>query len=47
MVLLLDDKISMPFKAKCIFKRAILLLTAGEEVEVLGMTSEDVNTKCL
>ena len=37
----LDDKISVPFKAKCIAIRTISPLEAGEEVEVLGMTSED------
>jgi hypothetical protein len=37
----LDDKISVPFKAKCIAIRTISPLDAGEEVDVLGMTSED------
>ena len=37
----LDDKISVPFKAKCIAIRTSSPLDAGEEVEVLGMTSED------
>jgi len=37
----LDDKISAPFKAKCIAIRTISPLDAGEEVDVLGMTSED------
>ena len=37
----LDDKISTPFKAKCMTKRTISPLEVGEEVEVLGMTSED------
>ena len=37
----LDDHLSMPFKAKCIAKRAISPLEAGEEVEVLGMTAEE------
>ncbi|MFZ4802724.1 MAG: calcium-binding protein [Chlorobium sp.] len=37
----LDDKISVPFKAKCIAIRTISPLDAGEEVEVLGLTSED------
>jgi hypothetical protein len=37
----LDDKISTPLKAKCIAKRTISPLEEGEEVEVLGMTSED------
>jgi hypothetical protein len=31
----------VPFKAKCITKRAISPLEAGEEVEVFGMTSEE------
>jgi len=37
----LDDKISTPFKAKCITERTISPLEVNEEVEVLGMTSED------
>lgn len=34
----LDDKISPPFKGRCIKKRAISPLEANEEVEVLGMS---------
>ena len=37
----LDDKISTPFKAKCITKRTISPLEVGEKVEVLGMLAED------
>jgi hypothetical protein len=37
----LDDKISPPFKAKCIAKRTISPLEIGEEVEVIGMATED------
>ncbi len=37
----LDDHLTLPFKAKCIAKRAISPLEAGEEVEVLGMTAEE------
>ena len=33
----LDDKISTPFKAKCIKKRTTSPLEVDEEVEVLGM----------
>ena len=33
----LDDKITAPFKAKCIAKRSISPLEVGEEVDVLGM----------
>lgn len=36
----LDDKISTPFKAKCLEKRSISPLQIGEEVEVLGMAPE-------
>jgi len=36
----LDDKISTPFKAKCIEKRAISPIQVDEEVEVLGMAPE-------
>jgi len=37
----LDDKLSFPFKAKCIAMRKISPLKKGEEVEVLGMVPED------
>jgi len=36
----LDDKISTPFKARCIEKRPISPLQIGEEVEVTGMAPE-------
>jgi hypothetical protein len=36
----LDDKLHLPFQARCIEKRGISPLRIGEEVEVLGMTSE-------
>jgi hypothetical protein len=36
----LDDKIVVPFKAKCITKRTISPLEVNEEVEVLGMAPE-------
>ena len=36
----LDDKISSPFKAKCVEKRLISPLEVGEEVSVLGMAPE-------
>ena len=37
----LDDKISPPFKAKCIVKRTISPLEIEEEVEVVGMGTGD------
>ncbi|MBI1731695.1 MAG: calcium-binding protein [Gammaproteobacteria bacterium] len=37
----LDDKLRFPFKAKCIAAREISPLKKGEEIEVLGMASED------
>lgn len=36
----LDNKISTPFKAKCIEKRSISSLQADEDVEVMGMAPE-------
>ena len=36
----LDDKITAPFKAKCIAKRSISPLEVDEEVDVLEMASE-------
>ena len=36
----LDDKLHVPFQARCIKERGISPLRVGEEVEVLGMTSE-------
>ena len=37
----LEDKLAFPFKAKCIAPREISPLKRGEEVEVVGMPSED------
>jgi hypothetical protein len=37
----LDDKLSFPFKARCIVARRISPLKVGEEVEVVGMAPED------
>lgn len=37
----LDDKISCPFKAKCITTRTSSPLEEGEEVDVVGMSSAD------
>jgi len=37
----LDDKLSFPFKAKCVMVREISPLKKGEEVEVLGMAPGD------
>jgi hypothetical protein len=37
----LDDKLSFPFKARCIAARRISPLKVGEEVEVIGMAPED------
>jgi hypothetical protein len=36
-----DDKLRLPFKARCIAVREISPLRKGEEVEVLGMAPED------
>ncbi len=37
----LEDKLAFPFRAKCIARREISPLKRGEEVEVIGMPSED------
>jgi hypothetical protein len=37
----LDEKITPPFKAKCISRRTTSPLEPGEEVMVVGMASED------
>ena len=37
----LEDKLAFPFKAKCVAPREISPLKRGEEVEVIGMPSED------
>lgn len=37
----LDDKLSFPFKAKCIAQRSLSPLKVGEEVEVLRMAEQD------
>jgi len=37
----LDDKITFPFTARCTEERRISPLKAGEEVEAIGMSSED------
>ncbi len=37
----LEDKLAFPFKAKCLATREIAPLKRGEEVEVIGMPSED------
>lgn len=37
----LDEKLILPFLAKCIFKRAISPLRVGDEVKVVGMPSEE------
>jgi len=37
----LEDKLKFPFKARCTFLRPVSPLQKGEEVEVLGMASED------
>lgn len=37
----LEEKLIVPFKARCIAKRAISPLKIGEEVEVLAMAPED------
>lgn len=37
----LEDKLAFPFKAKCVARREISPLKMGEEVQVIGMPSED------
>ena len=37
----LENKLSFPFRAKCIASKITSPLKKGEEVEVLGMASED------
>ncbi|MGQ9584345.1 MAG: calcium-binding protein [Anaerolineae bacterium] len=37
----LEENLQFPFKARCIKERRVSPLRVGEEVEVLGMTSED------
>ena len=37
----LDEKLTLPFLAKCIVKRAISPLRVGDEVKVVGMPSEE------
>ena len=37
----LEEKLQFPFKAKCISQREVSPLEPGEEVEVVGMPSED------
>ncbi len=37
----LEDKLVFPFRAKCVAPREISALKQGEEVEVVGMPSED------
>jgi hypothetical protein len=37
----LDEKLQFPFRARCIAKRSISPLRQDEEVEVIGMASED------
>ena len=37
----LDDKLTFPFRAKCIAKRSVSPLRVGEEVEVVGMADDD------
>lgn len=37
----LDEKLNFPFWARCVAKRAISPLQAGDEVEVIGMPSEE------
>lgn len=36
----LDDKMSFPFRAKCIAERATSVLRKGDEIEVIGMAPE-------
>ena len=37
----LEDKLRFPFKASCISQREVSPIEPGEEVEVVGMSSED------
>ena len=37
----LEDRISFPFKARCVDERSISPLRKGEEVEVVSMADED------
>ena len=37
----LDERLAFPFKAKCVARREISPLKRGEEVDVVGMPSED------
>ena len=37
----LEDKLRFPIKARCVSQREVSPLERGEEVEVLGMPSED------
>src|SRR3954447_2495985 len=37
----LEGKLQFPFRARCIAERAISFLRPGDEVEVIGMPSED------
>ena len=37
----LEEKLAFPFKVKCVAWRQISTLKLGEEVEVVGMASED------
>ena len=37
----LDDKLRFPFTAKCVARREISPLEPGDEIEVIGMASED------
>ena len=37
----LENKLSFPFLAKCIARRAISPLHVGDEVEIIGMAPED------
>ena len=37
----LEDKLSFPYKGKCIVERRTSPLKLGEEIEVIGMAPED------
>lgn len=37
----LEEKLGFPFKAKCMARREVSPLNPGEEVEVVGMATED------
>ncbi len=37
----LEDKLCFPFKARCIVERRLSPLKVGEEIQVVGMTSEE------